>query len=72
VGREVSGYAAEVSDALISRYDLEADALDLRRVAPSTFVALLPNVELADRVFNGGQSPPAHQKMVSSFHGLWW
>jgi hypothetical protein len=56
VGREVSGYAAEVSDALISRYDLEADALDLRRVAPSTFVALLPNVELADRVFNGGQS----------------
>jgi hypothetical protein len=56
VGREVSGCAVEVSDALISRYDLEADALDLHRVASSTFIALLPNVEMADRVFNGGQS----------------
>jgi hypothetical protein len=52
----VSVVDREVSNALISRYDLEANALDLRRVAPNTFVTLLPNVELVDRVINGDQS----------------
>jgi hypothetical protein len=51
-----SGCAAEVSNAPTSRFDLEDGALDLRRVAPNTFVALLPNVEIADRMLSGGQS----------------
>jgi hypothetical protein len=55
VGREGSGYTEEVFVALILRFDLEINALDLRHVAPNTFIALLPNMELADRVFNGGQ-----------------
>jgi hypothetical protein len=54
VGREGSAYAEEVSAALISRFDLEIDALELRHAAPNTFIALLPNMELADRVFKGG------------------
>jgi hypothetical protein len=61
VGLEVSGCAAEVSDALTLRFGLEANMLDLRLATPSTFVTLLPNTELADRVFNGGQpflAPP--------------
>ncbi|XP_020399441.1 histone-lysine N-methyltransferase EZ2 isoform X4 [Zea mays] len=56
VGMGRSGCAAEVSDALASRFDLEGNALDLRRVAPNTFIALLPNVEMADRWLSGGQS----------------
>jgi hypothetical protein len=56
VGMGRSGCAAKVSDALTSRFDLKDDVLDLRRVAPNTFVALLPNVEMADRMFSGGQS----------------
>jgi hypothetical protein len=56
VGMGRSGCAAKVSDALTSRFDLKDDVLDLRRVAPNTFVALLPNVEMADRMLSGGQS----------------
>jgi hypothetical protein len=56
VGLRCSGRAAEVSDALTLRFDLEDDALDLRMVAPNTFIALLPNVELADRMLSEGQS----------------
>jgi hypothetical protein len=51
-----SSCAAKVSNALASRFDLEDNALDLRRVAPNTFIALLPNVEMADRMLSGGQS----------------
>jgi hypothetical protein len=61
VGRDVSSCAAEVSDALASRFHLEADALDLRRAAPSTFIAFLPSEELASRVYNEGRpfsAPP--------------
>jgi hypothetical protein len=53
VGMGRSGCAVEVYDALTSRFDLKDDALDLRRVAPNTFVALLPNVEMADRMLVG-------------------
>jgi hypothetical protein len=56
VGLRCSGFATEASDALTLRFDLEDDALDLRLVAPNTFIALLPNVELADRMLSEGQS----------------
>jgi hypothetical protein len=56
VGLRCSGRTAEVSDALSLKFDLEDDALDLRLVAPNTFIALLPNVELADRMLSEGQT----------------
>jgi hypothetical protein len=56
VGLRCSGRTAEVSIALSLKFDLEDDALDLRLVAPNTFIALLPNVELADRMLSEGQS----------------
>jgi hypothetical protein len=56
VGLRCSGRTAEVSDALSLKFDLEDDALDLRLVVPNTFIALLPNMELADRMLSEGQS----------------
>jgi hypothetical protein len=56
VGLRCSGRTAEVSDALSLKFDLEDDALDLRLVAPNTFIALLPSVELADRMLSEGQT----------------
>lgn len=49
-----SGCAADVSDALAVRFNLDAQTLDLRRAAPNSFIAFLPNEEVACRVFNGG------------------
>jgi hypothetical protein len=48
--------AADVLDALISSFNLEADALDLRMVASNNFIVQFSSVELADRVLSGGQS----------------
>jgi hypothetical protein len=50
-----SGCAAQVSDALALRFNLEANVLDLRRAAPNTFIAILPKEDLANRVYNEGQ-----------------
>lgn len=55
VGREGFGYTEEVFAALILMFDPEINVLNLRHAAPNTFIALLPNMELANRVFNGGQ-----------------
>jgi hypothetical protein len=49
-----SGCAADVSDALAVRFNLDAQTLDLRRAASNSYVAFLPNEEVACRVFNGG------------------
>jgi hypothetical protein len=43
VGGDGSGYAVEVSEALALRFNLNADALDLRRAAPNIYIAILPN-----------------------------
>jgi hypothetical protein len=56
VGSVLVALAPRKSDALISRFALGDDALNLRRVASNTFVAFLPSVELADRVLRGGKS----------------
>jgi hypothetical protein len=48
-----SGCAADVSEALAVRFNLYAQTLDLRRAAPNSYVAFLPN-EIACRVLNGG------------------
>jgi hypothetical protein len=42
-------------DALISSFNLEADALDLRMVASNNFIVQFSSVELADRVLSSGQ-----------------
>jgi hypothetical protein len=62
VAMEGSFCAADVLDALISRFNLEADVLDLRLVVSNNFIIQFSNVELADRVLSGGQSlyaPPS-------------
>jgi hypothetical protein len=56
VGQEGSGCAAEVRDAIASRFFLEAGSLRLRRATPNSFLVLFPSVSLADRVVDGGQS----------------
>jgi hypothetical protein len=56
VGQEGTGCATEVREALASRFDLDADALRLRRAAPGSFIVLFPSEELAVRVFSGGPS----------------
>jgi hypothetical protein len=45
-----------VSDALAVRFNLDAQTLDLHRVAPNSYVAFLPNEEVACQVYNGGNS----------------
>jgi hypothetical protein len=56
VGQEGTGCATEVREALASRFDLDADALRLRRAAPGSFIVLFPSEELAGQVFSGGPS----------------
>jgi hypothetical protein len=61
LGQEGLCCAAEVRDALALRFGLQSDVLDLRRAAPSIFIACLPNEDLDRRIFNGGQpffAPP--------------
>jgi hypothetical protein len=53
---EGSFCAADVLDALISSFNHEADALDLRMVASNNFIVQFSSVELANRVLSGGQS----------------
>lgn len=51
------------------KFDIQTDVLDLRRAAPSTFIAYLPNEDLARRIYNGGQprfAPPLR------LHIRWW
>jgi hypothetical protein len=50
-----SGCAADVSDSLAVRFNLDAQTLDLRRAAPNSYVAFLPNEEVACRVFSGSK-----------------
>jgi len=42
VGDPPSGGAAVISDALTMRFNLQADALDLRRAAPDGYILFLP------------------------------
>jgi hypothetical protein len=56
VGREDSGCAVEVRDAIASRFCLEAGSLRIRRVAPNSFLVFFPSVAVADRVIGEGQS----------------
>ena len=56
VGREVSGCAVEVRDAIASRFCLEAGSLRIRRAAPNSFLVFFPSVAVADRVIGEGQS----------------
>jgi hypothetical protein len=56
VGQEGTGCATKVREALASRFDLDADALRLRRAAPGSFIVLFPTEELAVRVISGGPS----------------
>jgi hypothetical protein len=56
IGQEGSGCAAEVRDAIASRFCLEADTLRLRHVAPNSFLVFFPSVSLVDRVVDRGQS----------------
>ena len=55
VGRDDASCAVEVSDALTLRFNLEADALDIRRAAPNSFIVFLPTEELACQVYNEGR-----------------
>jgi hypothetical protein len=48
VGREDSGYAVEVRDAIASRFCLEAGSLCIRRAAPNSFLVFFPSVVVAD------------------------
>lgn len=62
IALEGSFCATDVLDALISSFNLEADALDLRMVASNNFIVQFSSVELADRVLAGGHSlyvPPS-------------
>jgi hypothetical protein len=56
IALEGSFCATDVLDALISSFNLEADALDLRMVASNNFIVHFSSVELADRVLSGGHS----------------
>jgi hypothetical protein len=56
VGRENSGCAVEVRDAIASRFCLEAGLLRICRAAPNSFLVFFPLVALADRVVGEGQS----------------
>jgi hypothetical protein len=46
--------APRKSDALTLRFNLEVDALDIRRVASNNFIVFLPSEELAGQVYNEG------------------
>jgi hypothetical protein len=76
VAMEGSFCTADVLDALISRFNLEANVLNLRMVASNNFIVQFSNVELVDRVLSAGQSlfvplpPIEHQALVSSSFGL--
>lgn len=66
VGPEDSGRTAEVLNALTQRFGFEDDVIDLRRVAPNSF----PSDDLANRVFNGGQTLYIPLSGCSSTGGL--
>lgn len=56
VDLEGSGGATEVLIALSLSFNLDADVIDLRMVAPNSSIALFPNVGMDDQVLSGGQS----------------
>jgi hypothetical protein len=66
VGPEDSGRTAEVLNALTQRFDLEDDVIDLCLVTPNSF----PSDDLANRVFNGGQTLYIPLSGCSSTGGL--
>jgi hypothetical protein len=76
VGREDSGCAVEVRDAIASRFCLEAGSLHIRRAAPNSFLVFFPSVAVADRVVGEGQSlcpsaQVAYSEVVSSGFRYW-
>lgn len=56
IGQEGPGCAAEVRDAIASRFGLEADTIRLRRAMPNSFLIFFPSEDLTDHVVDGGQS----------------
>jgi hypothetical protein len=56
LGQEGSDCAAVISEALASKYGLEADALQIRRAASNSFLAFFPSVDHVVRALAGGNS----------------